>query len=468
MIFLKDLWIIIKKKAARNKKQIIYNLTLQKIVTALKKKKPILLPLHENINRDLRSLNTVEYQIIATKVINIDNIIFYDKHIANDYVRIAIALPYDKYDILITIKTFRTGGTDKLLLRYLEGIKFAQPDFKIILLVLNGNHSEWDSLLPDSVDLIYLENYCVQIHTQTFYNQMLERLIVQHDIKILWNFNCRETYLFTEQCVEFIRENIAIWGLVFAHWIRPRTLQEFGMAHENLPFVIKDYTNIISDNQTFVTYLCNQYGWDSNKFYTLYIPNSDKPIVIKKRLPGTYLKVLWASGIEWNKGVGLLADIAKLVAHLPINIDVYGGTKNKDGENLLLKLNIDIALIKNITYKGKFNNFSELVTEGQYDCFLFTSIIEGMPNVIIEAAEQQLSIISPIIGGLGEFLNTENAYLVQDKTDPAEYAHQLKLVLQNKQDGIFSKEEALVKSYNQKFTLENFSYSFTSMLTHSK
>lgn len=464
MIPIHDLWALIKKKAARNKKHITARMQTKKTAANPRSKKPTLIHLHENISRDLLNLNAIEYRITSKKVVNTENVIFYNKHIPNDYVRIALALPYDNYDIIITIKTFRTGGTDKLLLRYLKGIQQTQPQLRIVLLVLEGYHGDWDHLLPDSVDLIYLKNYCYQAYSQQLYNQILERLIVQYHIKVLWNFNCRETYIFTEQCAVFIRENIIIWGLVFAHWLRPNNLQEFGMAHENLPFVIQDYTKIISDNQTFVNYLCGQYGWNTDKFHTLYVPNSDYPIVSETHEPETHLKILWASGIEWNKGVGLLAEIAKLVSHLPVSIDVYGGTKNKDGENLLLKLNADIALLKNITYRGRFNNFTQLINEGEYNCFLFTSIIEGMPNVVIEAAEQQLSIISPIVGGLGEFLNTDNAYLVTDKTSAREYAEQIERVLKNKQHGIFTKERTLVESYNRKFTLESFSQSFTSML----
>ena len=465
MIPTHDLWALIKKKIARNKKRVTSHMQTKKSTSVQKNKKTTLLPLHENISRDLLDLNAIEYRITSTKVENTENVIFHNKLIPNDYVRIALALPYDGYDIIITIKTFRTGGTDKLLLRYLKGIQQSQPELRIVLLVLEGHHGDWDYLLPDSVDLIYLKNYCYQTYSQQLYNQILERLIVQHHIKILWNFNCRETYIFTEQCADFIRENIEVWGLIFAHWLRPNNLQEFGMAHENLPFVIQDYTKIISDNQTFINYLCNQYGWNTDKFHTLYVPNSDYPIVGKTHAPEeAHLKILWASGMEWNKGVSLLAEIAKLVSHLPISIDVYGGTKNKDGENLLLKLNADIALLKNITYKGRFNNFTQLVSQGGYNCFLFTSIVEGMPNVVIEAAEQQLSIVSPIVGGLGEFLNTDNAYLVADKTSAKEYAEQLEIVLKNKQNNIFSKELALMESYNHKFTLDSFSHSFTSML----
>ena len=133
-------------------------------------------------------------------------------------------------------------------------------------------------------------------------------------------------------------------------------------------------------------------------------------------------------------------------------------------QNLLLKLNAEIALAKNISYKGRFNDFAQTVQNGGYDCFLFTSMVEGMPNVVIEAAEQQLSIISPIVGGLGEFLNDNNAYLIQDKTNPDEYARQLEAVWHNKQQGKFDKEHALLTSYNQKFTLESFRHSFLTML----
>lgn len=166
MIPTHDLWALIKKKIARNKKRVTSHMQTKKSTSVQKNKKTTLLPLHENISRDLLDLNAIEYRITSTKVENTENVIFHNKLIPNDYVRIALALPYDGYDIIITIKTFRTGGTDKLLLRYLKGIQQSQPELRIVLLVLEGHHGDWDYLLPDSVDLIYLKNYCYQTYSQ--------------------------------------------------------------------------------------------------------------------------------------------------------------------------------------------------------------------------------------------------------------------------------------------------------------
>lgn len=80
--------------------------------------------------------------------------------------------------MIITIKTLRTGGTDKLLLRYLEGIKFSNPKINIILLILEGDSGEWDDLVPENVTLIYLKKYTKSSFNQTVYNQILQRLII--------------------------------------------------------------------------------------------------------------------------------------------------------------------------------------------------------------------------------------------------------------------------------------------------
>lgn len=458
MISLKDMFEILKKKGKRQKNKLLQPKVEHKKGNLNSTKK--LIPIHPNISRDLLSLNCIDYRITTTKVINEENIIYYNKHIPLDYIRLVLELNLKQYEMLVTIKTFRTGGTDKLLLRYLEGIKFSNPQMRIILLVLEGDSGKWDNLLPDNVTLIYFKKYARLPFNPHTYNRILQRLVIQFNIKILWNFNCRETYNFTETCAPFIRKYLSVWGLVFAHWLRPGSLQEFGMAHENLPFVINDYDVLISDNRTFTEYLCHQYGWDQDKFKTLYVPNSLEPLQNKQHNKGNSLKVLWASGIEWNKGVDILPKIAEKISNLPITIDVYGGTKNKDGENLLLKLNKDILLRGNIDYKGTFDDFHKLVKNGQYDCFLFTSIIEGMPNVIIEAAEQQMSIVTPIIGGLGEFLNSENSYIVDNKLDENQYVEQLKKVLENKILGDFTKQMNLVNSYNDHFTLRSFKVSY--------
>lgn len=462
MIPLNVLINILKKKSARLKKD-IKEMNVKNSSHKIKPSKFI--NLSENISRDLLLLNAIEYRSTTTTVVNVENLITYNQHKSLDYARLSLALDYSKYHILITIKTFRTGGTDKLILRYLQGINEVSPNIKIVLLVVEGHKCEWDNLLPNNVSLLYLQNYMIQPFSNSLYSMILKRLIAQYEFKVLWNFNCRETYIFTEQARDFLKSvNLNIWGLVFAHWLKPNNLQEFGMVHENLQFVIDDYKVIVSDNETFTKYLHRQYDWDTTKFHTLYVPNSDDEIKFNNKVKSNSLKVLWASGIEWNKGVDTLIEISKSISDLPITLDIYGGTKNKDGENLLIGLNANIMGLKNVSYKGGFSKFSDLVQSGGYDCFLFTSIVEGMPNVVIEAAEQQLSIVTPIVGGLGEFLNSDNAYIVKNNRSAEEFVEKLKEVLLDRIEGNSFKQCNLVDSYNEKFTITKFKNNFLEVL----
>jgi glycosyltransferase involved in cell wall biosynthesis len=411
--------------------------------------------LHQDVTDELMDLNSIEYRIVPTKLVNMSNMLIYNKHYSYDYVRL-VANSKEKYDIVITIKQLRTGGTDKLLLGYIRGIKKYRSDLEIAILVLEGDRSAWSDEFSKCADVFYCSKLFVKKHQQSDWNYLFERFIEQKKVHILWNFNCRECYLFQECRKREVSKNLRIWNLIFAHWLKPNSRIEFGMAHENLPFVIDKCDRIISDNQTFIEYITHQYGWNREKFTVLYIPNSEEKIALRSRQRGKRLNILWASGIEWNKGVKILPMISELTKDINVHIDVYGTTKNESGKQLLNKLIKDIQGMSNICYKGGFSNFKEILSNDSYDAFLFTSIVEGMPNVILEAAEAQLNIISSKVGGIEEFLNDTNAYLISNSTDANEYASKIRQRYEDFINENDDKINRMVQSYNEKFTSDRF------------
>lgn len=364
---------------------------------------------------------------------------------------------FEKYDIVITINTLRPGGIRKLLYQYIEAIS-KSPSYNIKILLLSVDVGMVNNRSFNNVDFLFAKKLLGIKFSQNIYNGLLKLIIKRYDIRALWNFNCIYTYKFIDDNRNFIYDyKVKLFGIIFSHWIDYKTGKEIGMAKDYISRTTDIYTKITSDNQYFVDYFCSQYKLDVEKFITIYVPNSSNINFQPDNfhLKGEFLNVLWASNIETGKGIDFLLDIADAVKHLPIKIHFYGNTKNADAENKLLKLFARTLIRKNITYKGNFDCFSSIMKNENYQCFLFTSLSEGMPNVVVEAIYHQLSIVSPLVGGLNDILTEENAYIV-NKMEASLFAEQLEKVLNNRKYNHFSKELALHFVYNSKFTYNSF------------
>ncbi|MGO4707144.1 glycosyltransferase [Microvirga sp. 2MCAF38] len=112
------------------------------------------------------------------------------------------------------------------------------------------------------------------------------------------------------------------------------------------------------------------------------------------------LSLLWLSRLDREKRPSLLLKIAKLLAkRLPdVRIDLFGSATLDD---------LDATSLfdqPNVHYHGKFESFED-VQAGNYFCFLYTSLFDGMPTVLLEMAEAGCPIIAPSVGGVPELIH---------------------------------------------------------------
>ena len=71
--------------------------------------------------------------------------------------------------------------------------------------------------------------------------------------------------------------------------------------------------------------------------------------------------------------------------------------------------------INSLTYRGSFNGLKS-INAAQYDCFLYTSYVDGLPNTILEVASMGLPIVASDAGGIKDFIkNKKTGILVSDK-----------------------------------------------------
>jgi glycosyltransferase involved in cell wall biosynthesis len=119
---------------------------------------------------------------------------------------------------------------------------------------------------------------------------------------------------------------------------------------------------------------------------------------------------VWISRIEKMKGTDILTPLAGLRPNH--QFDLFGPLRG----NLR-----DFGLVgKNVEYRGFL---PDVLTAdfSSYDGFVFTSLFEGMPNVVLEMSQQAIPMILTDVGGLRETFS-DSVLFVPPRSDPGETA----------------------------------------------
>lgn len=122
-------------------------------------------------------------------------------------------------------------------------------------------------------------------------------------------------------------------------------------------------------------------------------------------------RLLWSSRICREKRPDLLIKIAKkLHKRLPeVQIDTYGHIEHP--------YTWETISAENVHYQGPFSNFKEITTT-KYDGFIYTTMFDGLPNIILEALGSELATIAPNVGGIPEaVINDETGFLLENHVD---------------------------------------------------
>lgn len=318
------------------------------------------------------------------------------------------------FDDVLLLPWLKPGGAEKYILNILNALHSCGTSTR--LLVLSGesaNKHEWVNKLPANsvfVDLyngfpllsnadretmavrallaLTAQNARLHLKASPFAHGLLERYK-----SVLASFSVIYYRFSDERWVDQNRYISCAWGIKF--------------LRRNISFI----NQLITDCHAAVRHDVSVLGsWAGRKYHTVYthceIPKTrDRQSTPTKRL-------LWASRISFEKRPELLPVLASMLRlhYSDLTIEVYGNADAcYDPETLFSA--------PGLVYRGGFNGFNSLPFE-KFDAFIYTSVFDGLPNLVLEAMAAGLPVIAPNLGGIGEaVIHDETGFLVPNHPD---------------------------------------------------
>ena len=381
------------------------------------------------VKKEWARINHIDSQLYPYKNV-LRNVMTYS---AEEYLRVGemyakISKSITKLpDYVFFVPWLIRGGADKVLINYIKALREIHPEWHFAVIATLPTNHMWKKMLPEGVDFIDFGNAAVSL-TPIMQDKLMSGLVNQLRCKNLHIINSEFAYLWVRDHIRLIKNNYNLNVSLFAYEYIAGSNQQAVFSYDD-PYLFDIYDavrNVFTDNAAMIKYTLEHNGFDDSKMKVHYQPVADlslKPVK-EQLLNPNKLKILVAGRVVPVKLPELIAEIGRKVDTKKISIYVYGG----------FDPNVDKNIFKNIPaikYCGAYDGFSSIPTE-KYDLFLYTSLTDGMPNVILEATAAGLPIIASNDGGVGEFVqNGKTGILIKDYLDYKPYVDAIEFAIKN-------------------------------------
>ncbi|MBR2708893.1 glycosyltransferase [Candidatus Saccharibacteria bacterium] len=326
-------------------------------------------------------------------------------------------------DYVFIVPWLISGGADKVLLNYIKALSELHPDWTFAVITTLPSQNEWKEKLPSNAYIVDFGNNSKYLNDVEG-EQLFSRIITQLNCKKLHIINSQYAYAWVLGHLELVKKNYKLNVSIFCHDYIKGTNDE-GIFDYLDPYLLSIYDvvdNIFTDNEEVINRGEKLCGLDRKKFKVHYQP-IDSKIIAPKISKNQTFRVLWAGRVAYQKAPDVLLRIVEKLDPKKVHIDMFGkldGYKKSYFKN-----------VSSLEYKGEYDGFETLETDS-YDCYLYTSRIDGLPNCLLEATAAGLPVIAPKVGGIGEFIKEKETGLLVDNFDNVdEYVEAIKYAMQN-------------------------------------
>ncbi|GEM_PF-1912982 len=320
-----------------------------------------------------------------------------------------------RYDHIFLVPWLNPGGGEKYLIQMMKSILATDPTSRLLVLSCEETKKNiWRDQLPEGVIFLDFHKFFSHLPIDGQYRLLVRYLLANaRDQKIFLHIkNGVFTYDFFLKYGETLSKKLKVFWYFWCNEVRKEN--DAFVVSKNSVSIFRDFspfvTQFITDNRAIVSYYSERFGDIAfNKFKVIRayenVSLPDRVTNVKQR------KVFWASRLSEQKRVDILPLLTQLLRDAGVELDVYGSIDR-----------IEKVDLKKINYCGTFDSIDQIDMR-QYSCFIYTSMYDGMPNILLEIAGKEIPIVAPDnVGGLADLVDEFKAWPVSCNSNNEETA----------------------------------------------
>ena len=322
-------------------------------------------------------------------------------------------------DYIFIVPWLIRGGGDKVIINYANALYELHPDWNMVVIATEpSKESVWRDKLPKSATFIEFGKK-TNGWSERDRDRLMSLIISQAGQGRIHIVNSMFGYLWALRHKDWIRKNCKLNISLFNAEPNPGD----GIFAYDDPY-LRDLLDVVrrvfTDNWTMIDRMVEMDGFEkTKKFQAHYQPLTNMKMRIPKRdfVERGKLRVLWAGRMVPVKIPGIVSQIGEKLDAKKYQIDMYGEMRDEDMGKF------DYA--ENVRYMGRFDGFDSLPVD-KYDVLLYTSMSDGVPNIILEAIAAGLPVIASDDGGVGEVIkDKKTGILIKDIQNPDAYTKRI-------------------------------------------
>ncbi len=374
-------------------------------------------------------------------------------------------LNHSTYDYVLIVPWLTSGGADMFFVNYANVTAELFPDKKVLVVSTEPSRpslSHSDLHLSEKVDFLRLAEFVENTpNGRKEVSLVLPAVVELAGAHIIHVGLSDAGYKYVKKYKGLIKDagrKIILTGYneIVTHGKRE------GYVHDIIPEIFDIADIITTDNQKIINLWSNEYGLPEDKVLIHHQPfdiptiKRDHAPIFSKERPA---RVLWAAHLRKEKNPITFRNIAEKLADNPLFTFTAYGAHDKAHYPLNPFTH---PRQSRLSYRGGYKSFLNDVHPENFDIFVYTSLADGTPNVLIEAGMTELPIISSEVGGIPSLIKGDGS-LIKNPEDTDAYLAQLEAFVQNPQP-FYEKAGTFKNRLKKTQTISSFSQEVRVML----
>lgn len=319
------------------------------------------------------------------------------------------------------------GGADLVAGHAIKTIQNANGIDETLVILTGSDRFEATHLIPKGTKLISLSTINSELDDEERVEivSVLIRTLKPQSILNINSHACWESIRISGQ---YFSQFVDLYAMLFCYEYDEASNAPTGYAKDYYQQCLPWLKKVYFDNQTFIETLVADFNTPRSlqeKLCVLYQPidGAEREHQLARRNDDR-LQVYWAGRFCKQKNTDLLL---KIIEGSP-SMDFHIWGRGPQDEEQALKA--AAANMPWMHFHGAFSHHASLPLD-EYDALLYTSLWDGIPNVLLEAANLGMPIVSSHVGGIRELINEKTGWLISDFNFSMAYILALQEVFEN-------------------------------------